>query len=320
MVRLPAALVTELAPGFYQVATDYPAVADAPEWLYLATGPESFMVDAACASTWDAVLGDAFGELGMAAADLDWVLITHGHPDHTGAVSALRGAGSRCRVVASLADAPWIECFERQWEEFWCAYPGVVDVEPAHSQMRDMSGGDLRVDHIVRDGDVLALGEHEVEVIETRSHTPGHTAYFDRTTGILLTGDLALGRVIPAASGTSNFGPLYRDVDEHLAALRRLRELPFTWVCAAHIAAQPRAEGLALIDDALAAVERNEEVVMAAVESSGSASLHGIAQALGEEWGMEPAVWVHSAYVADAHLRRAAALGRIEPRWAMRPG
>ncbi|MBN9608237.1 MAG: hypothetical protein BGO26_20610 [Actinobacteria bacterium 69-20] len=308
-------LVTELVPGFYQVATDYPDVADAPEWLYLGTGAGSFMADAACASTWDATLKHAFAELGMDASGLDWVLITHGHPDHTGAVNSLRRAGSRCQVAASLTDARWIESFDRQWQEFWRAYPGVVDVEPALADMRAMSGGDLRVDRVLRDGDRLEIGDWIIDVLETRAHTPGHTAYFERTSGVLMTGDLALGRVIPTASGTSVFGPLYRDVDEQLAALHRLRELPFTWVCPAHFAAKPRDEGLALIDEAIAMIDENESVVMAAATAGRSVSLRDIAGALGEHWGMNPAVWVHSTYVADAHLRRAAREGRLEPRW-----
>jgi glyoxylase-like metal-dependent hydrolase (beta-lactamase superfamily II) len=310
-------LVRELLPGVYRVATDYPQVADVAEWLYVVRGEQSLMCDAACATTWDAVLHRAFDEIAMTAADLDWALLTHGHPDHTGAVKSLRSAGSSVRVAAPLGDVQWIEEFDLQWRQFWSGHPAVVDVAPAYDEQRAMSGGDLTVDRILRDGERLELGDRAFEVHVTRGHTPGHAAYFDRDSGVMLTGDLGLGRLIPNLSKTSNFGPLYMDVDEHLDGLRRLRELPFSWVCPAHLDPVQREEGLKLFDDAIAMVDETDAVVMSVIASGDPVPMREIAQALGDHWGMTPAIWVHSAYVAQAHLRRAARRGLVEPSWAL---
>lgn len=310
-------LVLEIVPGVYRVATDYPQVADAPEWVYVVRGEQSLMCDAACSTTWDAVLRQAFDDIGMGARDLDWALLTHGHPDHTGAVKSLRAAGSECRVAAPLDDVPWIESFDRQWREFWRGHPGVVDVEPVHDELLAMSGGDLVVDRILRDGETLDLGDRGFEVHMTRGHTPGHAAYFDRESGVLLTGDLGIGRLISNVSGTSNFGPLYMDVDEHLDGLNRLRELPFTWICPAHVDPVPRDEGLRLFDEAISMVEETDAVVLEAVSSGEPVPMREIARAVGDHWGMTPAVWAHSAYVAQAHLRRAARAGLVEPSWGL---
>ena len=314
---MTSALTREIVPGVFQVATDYPEIADAPEWLYVVQGEQNLMCDAACSTTWDSVLRHAFDELAMTPQDLHWALLTHGHPDHTGAVGALRAAGSRCRVAAPLDDVLWIEQFDRQWAQFWQAHPGVVDVEPAYHELRSMSGGDLPVDRILRDGDVFEFGNRALEVHMTRGHTPGHSAYFERESGVLLTGDLGIGRTIPSVSGSTNFGPLYMDVDEHLDGLRRLRDLPFTWLLPAHAELSEREQGLRLIDEAIEAVDEVDALVLDLV-SHGPVPMRDIAAAVGDYWGMTPAVWVHSAYVAQAHLRRAARAGIVEPFWAQR--
>jgi hydroxyacylglutathione hydrolase len=291
-------------------------VADAPLFVYLVQGGQTALSDAACTTTYDAVLREAFAELGVSAADVDWLLLTHGHPDHTGAAASLRAAGSQFRVAAPLEDVVWVESFDRQWHDFWEEHAGVVDVAPHHDAMRAMSGGDLPVDRILRDGELFDLGERQLRVVQTRGHTRGHCAYFDEANGVLLSGDAALGRVTPASSGTSMFAPLYDDVDDHVAGLQRLRALPFELLCPAHHEPVERDRGLELIDEALAFVEEADAVVLDALAAAGSSvTLAHVARALGEHVGMVPPVWAHTAYVARAHLRRAAARGLVEPSW-----
>jgi glyoxylase-like metal-dependent hydrolase (beta-lactamase superfamily II) len=307
--------IWEFAPGAFCLRTDYPETADAPLWVYVLRGEQTLMCDAATSTSYDAILKRSFARLGWTAADIDWLLITHGHPDHTGAARALRADGSTCRVAAPLDDVPWIESFDRQWREFWEDLPGAVDVDPVRQVFLDQSGGDLQVDLILRDGDTLDLGDRSMRAVFTRGHTRGHSAYFDESAGILLTGDIGLGRSIGTISGTSNYPALYVDVDDHLAGLYRLRELPFEWLCPAHVRPLPRAHGLALIDEAIALVDEVEAIVADAI-SSGPISLRSVATVLGEHFGMNPPVWAHTAFVARAHLSRLARKGLAEPWWS----
>lgn len=310
--------VEELAAGVHRLPTDYPAVADAPLGVYLFEGSVNVMSDAACASSWDAALRPALRQLGLSAQDVHWVLVSHGHPDHMGAIGALRAAGSPCRVAASLDDAPWVESFDRQWREFWDGLPGVVDASHVLHEQREMSGGGHRVDRLLRDGEVLRLGEREFEVLMTRAHTRGHTAFLERTSGVLLTGDLGLGRIVTSSSGTNAFGPLYYDVDEHVAAIERLRALPFTWLCPSHQVHVRREDADVLFDEALQLVEENEQIVMDLLAPGNPVRVQDVARRLGEHWGMSPAVWLHSGWVAAAHLERAARRGLVEPGWTRR--
>ena len=70
------------------------------------------------------------------------ILVTHHHDDHVVGIEALK-ASSGCRVVAARADAHRI---------------------PA-------------VDFLVKEGDKVAVGSLDAEVIDTPGHTVGHIAY-----------------------------------------------------------------------------------------------------------------------------------------------
>lgn len=309
--------IQEVAAGVYALPTDYHLIADVPLWIYLIRGDtENTLSDAACASTYDAVLRDQLTSLGLAAQDIDWLLLTHSHPDHTGIAPSLRADGSRCRVAAHLEAVAWAESFDRQWGEFWAAFPGVVDVAPHYAEQSEMSGGDLEVDRILRDGEVFEFGDRRLTTVQTRGHTPGHCAYFDEAAKVLFSGDVALGSTTSSYSGASNFLPLYTDVDDHVAGLRRLRSLPFEVLCPAHHEPVDRARGLELIDESLAYVDEVERFVLDAIAASGGqVKLKDIARALGESVEMAPPLWVHSAYVTQAHLRRLARRGLVDPTW-----
>lgn len=309
----------EFAPGIYCLPTDYPETVGAPLWLYLFRDRENVLCDAATSTTFEARLRGSLAGLGLSAADVHWALLTHGHPDHTGAVWDLRAAGSSVKVAAPLDDVPWIESFDRQWREFWQSAPGVVDVDPSYAAFREQSGGDLPVDRILRDGDILETGDRRFRAVFTRGHTPGHSAYLEESSGVLLTGDLGLGRSIASSDGSSQYPALYLDVDDHLAGLDRIREISFEWLCAAHALPVARDEALRLVDAAVALVDEVEQLVLDAVLSaSGAVTLRSLAEKLAQHLGMAPPVWMHTALVARAHLDRAARRGLLEPAWISR--
>src|SRR5688500_16262258 len=85
---------------------------------------------------------------------------THWHPDHAGGNAEIKRL-TGCTVTAPEVDAPKI----------------------------------AGVDHIVRDGDVVRLGQHEARVIDVGGHTLGHIAYYLPEAGVAFVGDsiFALG-------------------------------------------------------------------------------------------------------------------------------
>jgi glyoxylase-like metal-dependent hydrolase (beta-lactamase superfamily II) len=109
---------------------------------------------------------DALGEAGLKA---EWIVCTHAHPDHTGAVAALqRATGARFAILD--AEVPLLERFAGQTPS-WQATP----VEPCTP------------DRLLSDGDTVQVGDMQFQVIATPGHTPGGCCLFG--SDVLFTGD-----------------------------------------------------------------------------------------------------------------------------------
>lgn len=104
---------------------------------------------------------EALAERGLTVGDVDHVLLTHGHPDHTG---GLQEGLTDVQVWAHPDDAGILE------DES----PHVTAFEP------------------VADGELLSFGAGTVEVLHTPGHTPGSVVYV--VDGVAVMGDVAISR------------------------------------------------------------------------------------------------------------------------------
>ena len=123
--------------------------------------------------------------------DVKYILLTHGHYDHTGGVAALRAALPEVKVYLHPADQALLGTG---------SMPPVEDTLPC------------------QEGDVIPLGGLEISVLHTPGHTPGSVCY--RVGEVLFTGDTlfqgSMGR-------TDLTGGSYEEI---MASLKRLGELP----------------------------------------------------------------------------------------------
>src|ERR1700712_4118530 len=120
------------------------------------------------------------------------ILLTHHHADHVAAADAIR-ARTGAPIVGAAADRHRLP----------------------------------RLDHAVRDGDVVTLGESRAEVIDTPGHTRGHISFFFPATPALFCGDtlfsLGCGRLLEGSAA------------EMHGSLARLAALPDgTLICCGH--------------------------------------------------------------------------------------
>jgi hydroxyacylglutathione hydrolase len=103
---------------------------------------------------------------------LDWILVTHHHPDHIGGIRALKAA-TGCRVAGAAADSARV--------------PGI--------------------DVAVADGDRLSLGASEARVIATPGHTRAHISWWFASARVLFCGDvifsLGCGRINESDAATA---------------------------------------------------------------------------------------------------------------------
>lgn len=173
---------------------------------------------AACIDTPDA---DAIlRQLDKLGWSLALILNTHWHPDHAGGNAKIK-AETGCKIV------------------------GPAEVEKLSP-----------VDRIVRDGDVVELGETRFEVMDTGGHTLGHITYFDAEDQIAFVGDtlFALG-----------CGRLFEGTAEQMwTSLSRLAALPEeTAVYCAHEYTASNARFALSVDDNPALRVRAEQVFAA---------------------------------------------------------
>ncbi|GGK42066.1 MBL fold metallo-hydrolase [Pilimelia terevasa] len=130
----------------------------------------------------EAAVADGLRRIGRRIRDVHTILLTHRHPDHTGAAAALRAA-SGARVVAHAADAPAVTGNRPDPPRGVLRLAARVMGTPAPTPVDDwITGG----------GPVPGLPH--VRAVPTPGHTPGHTAFLlDRAGGVLFAGDAAGG-------------------------------------------------------------------------------------------------------------------------------
>jgi glyoxylase-like metal-dependent hydrolase (beta-lactamase superfamily II) len=310
--------VVDLGDGVYQLPTDYPEVCNAPLWSYLVTDEDRFgLVDPGVASTLESTLRSAVSRLELRPADACLLLATHGHPDHSGGHASWKEVAPRARVAAPLEDAPWVESFDRQWRRFWDDYPGTLDLSGSRDFLAGLCVPEPSVELLLRDGDTVAIGGRDLAVVETRGHTWGHCAYFDRRSGALFTGDAVQGRGVPSCDGESVFAPLYVDVEEARRGLRRLRDHPFEVLCPAHVPPMSRGAGLAFLAESLAFIDEVEALARHLVEARapGPLTTRELAQAIGDLVGTNPPITPQTVPTARAHLYELAREGLVEAAW-----
>lgn len=97
------------------------------------------------------------------APDIRYILLTHGHLDHAGALSQLQSQYQATTCLPRL-ELPMFECLPEQGS--WFGMP---------SLNRECG----RVDRLLDDGDTIELGQTRLQFISTPGHTPGQGCYYD---------------------------------------------------------------------------------------------------------------------------------------------
>jgi hydroxyacylglutathione hydrolase len=180
------------------------------EWdahAYLLDGGGSVaLVDAGLGRGVEALLENVVAS-GVDLARLEYLLLTHAHPDHCGAAARLCARVPGLRVAAAPDVAGWVAAADAhamsvevgKRAEF---YPEDFQPEPCPVPLR------------LEDGAMVDVGALHVKAIATPGHAAGHTSYLvdDGGTRILLSGDF-----IFAGGGIS----LLNTWDCELAAYRR---------------------------------------------------------------------------------------------------
>ncbi|MDO5441958.1 MAG: MBL fold metallo-hydrolase [Bacillota bacterium] len=98
--------------------------------------------------------------------DVKYILLTHGHGDHTGGINRIKDLYPECKLIASKKEAKFL--FNRNFS---------------------FGQGGIVADINVYDNDELDLCGIKFKVIETPGHTPGGVCYYVESDKVLFSGD-----------------------------------------------------------------------------------------------------------------------------------
>ncbi|TCN38283.1 glyoxylase-like metal-dependent hydrolase (beta-lactamase superfamily II) [Kribbella orskensis] len=307
---------TELAPGVHRLATDYPHVCGLPLWLHVIdAGDELVLLDAGIASTPEAATGPELKKLGHDLADLTLVVNSHAHPDHMGGNAILKDR-SGARLAAPAAEAGWLEDNETLVSELWGSDPAAMDLdERERAELFEMLGDRVRIDLLLRDGDLLPSGDRRMRVITTSGHSPGHIAVLDERSRTLFSFDDVQGRGQRYLDGNVWLAPLYTDVERYVGGLQRLLELDFDALVPSHGDVLTADQGRQKVEQSLEWVHDVHEFTTASLRRKGSLTVRELAGSIGTELGDFGGICLQTVRMARAHLELLGRRGGAEPRW-----
>lgn len=186
--------------------------------VYYLPGRRPALIETAPTSSLENVI-TGLEEAGV--TDLDWIVLTHIHLDHAGAVGHLAERFPDARVVVRAEGAAHLVDPSKLWASAARLYP---DMEATWGEMRPVDYS--RIDSVSEDGPVADLGGGRVlEAVYAPGHAKHQMALFDSRGGNLFVGD-AIGVYLPDAGAIRPATPPPEfDMELSLSTIERLRAL-----------------------------------------------------------------------------------------------
>jgi glyoxylase-like metal-dependent hydrolase (beta-lactamase superfamily II) len=177
---------------------------------YLVAGAEPTLIDCGSSEGYLA-LRRALKQLGYEPSDIRRVIGTHGHWDHLSGMAQLREE-SDAQLYLHAADRAAVETGD---DDLTAAFLYGKRFPP------------VQVDRLLHDGEILRIGEYELQVFHTPGHSPGSVSLWTEINGmkLLIAGDTFWGGYHPRIAS---------DMEAWTASLDRLLELDFDVMTIGH--------------------------------------------------------------------------------------
>jgi glyoxylase-like metal-dependent hydrolase (beta-lactamase superfamily II) len=209
----------EITPHLFQLGTPaFPA--------YLSLGEEGMIIEGGTGPTFQ-IMVDQVKALGIDPKKIKYLVLTHTHPDHIGAVPHFHRVWPHMKLLASPVGAQTLEKREL-FKEFQLVDLGIAQLMKAKAEIDTLPApvGDYAfvVDAIVKEGDRIDLGAGIVwNIYDTPGHAPCHISLFEEKEDTLALGDAA-GFYVPEKDV---FWPNYfESIEKYCASIRKLAALP----------------------------------------------------------------------------------------------
>jgi glyoxylase-like metal-dependent hydrolase (beta-lactamase superfamily II) len=153
--------------------------------------------------------------------EIQTIIITHFHMDHTGGVAALKRAAPDARVAVGREDAAYLT-----GRTPLPVYPGIRGILLRIAGMV-MHPAAIRPDILLEDGDLIAA----LRCIHIPGHTPGSIGLLDEQTGAFFAGDILRYDGASLAEGPAGFT---MDLEGSRQSIRTIALLSFTILLPGH--------------------------------------------------------------------------------------
>jgi hydroxyacylglutathione hydrolase len=182
------------------------------------------------------VLPAALDNIGITIADIDIILNSHVHFDHT-AGNALIKKSSQAELYIHLDEAKYIENPEILFEhEIMPIITIILGKEHLDRERKNYLEGETGpgpyaiVDHLICDGDIIELGgDCNLRVIHLPGHTNGSVGFLWEEEGIMLSGDAMQG-----VCGHGGGLPILKDPSAFESSLERVKNMGIKTLVHAH--------------------------------------------------------------------------------------
>ena len=170
-----------------------------------------------------------------ACSSLDYILLSHSHYDHIGALPYIREAFPQAVVCGSEKCSRVLprENAHRLMKELGTAARDLYDPDSAEEIRTD----GLSVDRVLKDGDVISLGRETITAYETKGHTDCSMSYMLEPVRLLFTSEST--GILEGENYIHT--PLLKSFSQGLESLEKCRRLNPEYICLPHFGMLPAA-------------------------------------------------------------------------------
>ena len=208
-----------ITPNFYRLGTAaFPA--------FLSLGKIGMIIEGGTGPTYELIV-QQLNSLGVHMKQIEYILLTHTHADHIGALPHLKRKWPHLKLIASGPGAKILNTREL-YNEFLLVDLGIAQLMRAKSEIDDIppipENYRFEVDLVVKGKDTVDLGDGVAwEIIDTPGHSQCHISAYEKTDGTLVVGD-ATGFYVPEKD---IFWPNYfLSLDDYAESIRKLATFP----------------------------------------------------------------------------------------------